>query len=80
MSKLSLISALTRDALRPLVYLRPRNSEGSLHAEKGIPLPLDESLLLHEGDDLRLEGFLQLLALSRPHRECLHIFEQSGYL
>ena len=80
MNKLNPVSALTSDTLPPFVYLRPRSFQGSLRAEKGIPLPLDESLLLREGDDLRLKGFLQLLAPSRPHREHLHIFAQSGYL
>ena len=29
---------------------------------------------------MHLEGFLQLVALSRPRRECLHVLAQSGNL
>ena len=63
-----------------MVYLCPRSFEGSLHTEKGIPLPLNEGLLLCEEDGLRFEGLLQLLAPGRPHRERLHVLAQSSDL
>ena len=45
---------LTRDAFPPLFYLRIRSSEGNLGGEDGAFLPLDEGLLLREGDGLRV--------------------------
>ena len=71
---------LTRDASPSLFYLRARSCEGSLGGEEGVPLPLDDCLLLREGDGLRFEGLLQLLAPSHPRRERLHVLAQSDDL
>ena len=80
LNKPNLISALTRNAFPSLVYLCPRSFEGSLHTEKGIPLPLNEGLLLCEEDGLRFEGLLQLLAPGRPCLESLILLPQRGGL
>ena len=45
---------LTRDAFPPLFYLHVRSGEGNLGGEDGAFLPLDEGLLLCEGDGLRI--------------------------
>ena len=50
--------ALTRDAFPPLFYLRVRISEGNLGDEDGVFLPLDEGLLLLEGDGLSVASLL----------------------
>jgi len=49
---------LTRDAFPPLFYLRVRSGEGNLGSEDGVFLPLDEGLLLREGDGLLVSSFL----------------------
>ena len=59
---------------------RPPFFEGGLHAVEGIPLRLEESILLHEGFVKRLDGRLLLLGPSRPRHERHHILAQRGYL
>ena len=59
-----------------MIYLCPRGLEGSLRAQNGFSLPLDEGHLLRKGDGLRFESLLQLLALSRPRFESLILLPQ----
>ena len=67
---------LTHDAFPPLFYLRVRSSEGNLGGEDGVFLPLDEGLLLREGDGLRFKSLLQPLALGLLRLESLILLPQ----
>ena len=59
---------------------RPPFFEGSLCAAEGIPLHLEESILLHEGIGKRLNGRLLVLGPGRPRGERLHVLVQCGHL